>query len=189
MPVPVLEPGIIEPPPAAPVPVAGKAGQPYYQTPAPAYIPDQHKARVEMNGESEAKTPPSSSHISRSIDIHIEPDENPLLHHALCSCSQPAICLPTLVCPCVTYGKTQHRLNQRAARLERKVGGRRSSSSENMHDDDKNNDFNNSSTAASDYSYRAINASCLVFGLLLCCTGGILTAIQHTRIRKTYDMR
>ncbi|ETI21526.1 hypothetical protein G647_07873 [Cladophialophora carrionii CBS 160.54] len=79
--------------------------------------------------------------------------------HGLCSCAEPSICMTGLFCPCIIYGRTQYRL---ALRDERKEPT-------NM------------------LGYTAVNGSCIAFGVL-CGINGILAAIQHTRLRKTYGM-
>ncbi|KIY04122.1 uncharacterized protein Z520_00814 [Fonsecaea multimorphosa CBS 102226] len=79
--------------------------------------------------------------------------------HSFCSCAEPSTCITGLFCPCVVYGKTQYRLGLRDERKD----------PTNM------------------LGYTAVNGSCIAFGLL-CGVNGILTAIQHTRVRKTYNM-
>lgn len=79
--------------------------------------------------------------------------------HGLCSCAEPSICLTGLFCPCIVYGRTQYRL---ALRAEKK---------------DPTNML----------GYTAINGSCIAFGVL-CGINGFLAAIQHTRVRKAYNM-
>jgi Cys-rich protein (TIGR01571 family) len=79
--------------------------------------------------------------------------------HSLFSCAEPSICLPSLFCPCVVYGKTQYRLSLRS---------------------DKKDPTNM-------LGYNTVNGSCLAFGIL-CGINGILSAIQHTRVRRAYDM-
>lgn len=79
--------------------------------------------------------------------------------HGLCSCGEPSTCFTGLLCPCLVYGKTQYRLGLRA---------------------DKKDPTNM-------LGYTAVNGACIAFGLL-CGFNGILAAIQHTRVRKTYNM-
>ncbi|KAH0848642.1 hypothetical protein AYO21_02846 [Fonsecaea monophora] len=79
--------------------------------------------------------------------------------HSFCSCAEPSTCLTGLFCPCIVYGKTQYRLGLRDERKD----------PTNM------------------LGYTALNGSCIAFGLL-CGVNGILAAIQHTRVRKTYTM-
>ncbi|KIV87345.1 hypothetical protein PV11_02897 [Exophiala sideris] len=79
--------------------------------------------------------------------------------HGLCSCAEPSTCLTGLFCPCVVYGRTQYRLGLRGERKD----------PTNM------------------LGYTAFNGSCIAFAFL-CGINGILTAIQHTRVRKTYNM-
>ena len=87
------------------------------------------------------------------------PERGGAFSHALFSCSAPSICLPALFCPCLVYGKTQYRLSRRS---------------------DKKDPTNM-------LGYNAVNGSCLAFGIL-CGINGILSAIQHTRVRRAYEM-
>lgn len=80
-------------------------------------------------------------------------------HHTLCSCALPSVCLTSLFCPCITYGRTQHRLAQRSA-----------------HKDPTNM-----------LGYSACNGSCVAFGVL-CGVNAVLAAIQKARVRKAYEM-
>ncbi|KIW64640.1 hypothetical protein PV04_09563 [Phialophora macrospora] len=79
--------------------------------------------------------------------------------HGFCSCAEPSICMTGLFCPCIIYGKTQYRLGLRDERKD----------PTNM------------------LGYTAVNGSCIAFSVL-CGINGILAAIQHTRVRKTYGM-
>jgi Cys-rich protein (TIGR01571 family) len=79
--------------------------------------------------------------------------------HDLCSCADPGTCFTSIFCPCITYGKTQYRLNQRAAKKD----------PTNM------------------LGYTVVNGSCAAFAVL-CGINGILAAIQHSRVRKSYHM-
>ncbi|MBE7182222.1 MAG: PLAC8 family protein [Terriglobus roseus] len=79
--------------------------------------------------------------------------------HSLCSCAMPAICLTSLFCPCITYGRTQYRLSQRSS-----------------HKDPTNM-----------LGYSTCNGSCVAFGVL-CGVNAFLAAIQKTRVRKAYEM-
>lgn len=80
--------------------------------------------------------------------------------YGLCSCGEPSICLTALMCPCIVYGKTQYRLGLRS---------------------EKRNPTNL-------LGYTAINGSCMAF-TIFCGISSILSTIQHTRIRKTYQMQ
>lgn len=80
-------------------------------------------------------------------------------HHGLGSCAEPTTCLFSLFCPCIVYGKTQHRLSLKSAKKD----------PTNM------------------LGYSSINGSCLAWSVL-CGVNILLTAIQHTRIRKAYEM-
>lgn len=89
----------------------------------------------------------------------VQPVTGGTFAHDLCSCADPTTCLTSIFCPCITYGKTQYRLEQRAAKKD----------PTNM------------------LGYTAINGSCATFAIL-CGINGILAAIQHSRVRKTYHM-
>ncbi|KAJ9656488.1 hypothetical protein H2198_004947 [Neophaeococcomyces mojaviensis] len=80
-------------------------------------------------------------------------------HHSLYSCADPTTCLSSLFCPCLVYGRTQHRLNL-------KSGGK-----------DPTNML----------GYSSVNASCIAWAVLPG-VNALLTAIQHRRVRKAYDM-
>ena len=80
--------------------------------------------------------------------------------HSLCSCADTPTCLTSIFCPCVTYGKTQYRLEARSS----------------------NKDPTNM------LGYHSVNGSCAAFGLLFCGCNFILAAIQRTRIRRAYNM-
>ena len=79
--------------------------------------------------------------------------------HALCSCADTSTCLTGLFCPCIVYGKTQHRLGLRS----------------------------NGKDPTNMLGYSWINGSCVAFAVLCGCNA-LLAAIQHTRVRKGYDM-
>lgn len=79
---------------------------------------------------------------------------------SMLSCSNPSICLPALACPCVIYGRTQYRLSQKSSGKD----------PTNM------------------LGYSAINGHCVIWSVV-CGFNALLTAIQHTRIRKKYEMQ
>lgn len=79
--------------------------------------------------------------------------------HTLCSCSEPTICMTALSCPCIVYGRTQHRLHLR---------------------DEKKDPTNM-------LGYSAVNASCLAWAFL-CGFNGILSGVQKSRVRRAYEM-
>ena len=79
--------------------------------------------------------------------------------HGLCDCGDVGTCCTGLFCPCILYGKTQYRLTQKSERKD----------PTNM------------------LGYETLNGSCAVFAVLCGCNW-ILASIQHTRVRKTYDI-
>jgi Cys-rich protein (TIGR01571 family) len=89
-----------------------------------------------------------------------QPERGGTWHTSLFSCASPSICLTSLFCPCVSYGRTQYRLSRRSAKS------------------DPTNflGFN-----------PCCNPSCVAFGVL-CGVNAILAAVQKTRVRKTYGM-
>lgn len=80
-------------------------------------------------------------------------------HHSLFSCASPGLCLASSLCPCLIYGRTQYRLSAKSA-------GR-----------DPTNML----------GFSFLNGSCLAWSLLPG-MNILLSAIQHTRVRKAYDM-
>jgi Cys-rich protein (TIGR01571 family) len=147
--------------------------EPVKQPPAPSYepprgiAPDENPLSPTTPKFTRASTnmaiiPPSSDMSQYSIGT-FTPSPQAIRggswQHGLCSCAEPSICLTGLFCPCIVYGRTQYRL---ALRGEKK---------------DPTNML----------GYTAINGSCIAFGVL-CGINGILAAIQHTRVRKAYNM-
>ncbi|KAL2845592.1 PLAC8 family-domain-containing protein [Aspergillus pseudodeflectus] len=81
--------------------------------------------------------------------------------HGLCDCSSSiGTCCLGLVCPCILYGKTQHRLSMRSKK------------------EDPTNML----------GYEACNGSCTAMALLCGCQW-LLATIQHTRIRRAYAIQ
>ncbi len=79
--------------------------------------------------------------------------------HGLCDCGDFGTCCTGLWCPCILYGKTQYRLSQRSERKD----------PTNM------------------LGYETFNGSCAVYAVLCGCNW-ILAVIQHTRVRKAYEI-
>ncbi|KAI1610838.1 PLAC8 family-domain-containing protein [Exophiala viscosa] len=109
-----------------------------------------------------AIVPPPSDPAQFSVGIYTPSPQSirgGSWQHGLCSCAEPSTCLTGLFCPCIVYGRTQYRLGLRGERKD----------PTNM------------------LGYTAVNGSCIAFAIL-CGINGVLSAIQHTRIRKTYNM-
>lgn len=79
--------------------------------------------------------------------------------YGLCDCGDIGVCCSGVWCPCVVYGKTQYRLSRRSERKD----------PTNM------------------LGYSMFNGSCAAFAVLCGCNL-ILAAIQHSRLRRTYDI-
>lgn len=79
--------------------------------------------------------------------------------HGLFSCADPTTCLSSMFCPCVVYGRTQHKLSRKSD-----------------HKDPTNM-----------LGFSAVNKSCVAWSLL-CGVNILLTSIQRTRVRKAYEM-
>ncbi len=79
--------------------------------------------------------------------------------YGLCDCGDIGVCCTGVWCPCIIYGKTQYRLSQRSERKD----------PTNM------------------LGYSMFNGSCAAFAVLCGCNL-ILAAIQHSRLRKAYDI-
>ncbi|KAI9368313.1 PLAC8 family-domain-containing protein [Aspergillus egyptiacus] len=80
--------------------------------------------------------------------------------YGLCDCSSIGTCCLGLLCPCILYGRTQHRLSQRSRKAD----------PTNM------------------LGYETCNASCTAMALLCGCQW-LLATIQHTRTRKAYAIQ
>ncbi|KAL4887328.1 PLAC8 family-domain-containing protein [Aspergillus karnatakaensis] len=81
--------------------------------------------------------------------------------HSLCDCSSSiGICCFGLLCPCILYGRTQHRLSMRS----------RKEDPTNM------------------LGYETCNGSCTAMALLCGCQW-LMATVQHTRTRKAYGIR
>ncbi|KAJ5269532.1 hypothetical protein N7505_005290 [Penicillium chrysogenum] len=80
--------------------------------------------------------------------------------NGLCEFSNFGICCLGLFCPCILYGRTQHRLSMKS----------RKEDPTNM------------------LGYETCNGSCTAMGLLCGCQW-LLATVQHTRTRKTYGIQ
>ncbi|CAP95689.1 Pc21g07920 [Penicillium rubens Wisconsin 54-1255] len=80
--------------------------------------------------------------------------------NGLCEFSNFGICCLGLLCPCILYGRTQHRLSMKS----------RKEDPTNM------------------LGYETCNGSCTAMGLLCGCQW-LLATVQHTRTRKTYGIQ
>ncbi|RDW63136.1 DUF614 domain protein [Aspergillus mulundensis] len=80
--------------------------------------------------------------------------------HGLCDCSSIGTCCLGLVCPCILYGRTQHRLSKRS----------RKEDPTNM------------------LGYETCSGSCTAMALLCGCQW-LLATIQHTRTRRAYGIQ
>jgi Cys-rich protein (TIGR01571 family) len=162
-------------PPQHPIPPLPQPPEPVKQhaipdhEPAGPIVPDTNPLtpnspkRPNRTSTNMAIVPPSSTDPAQFSAGSFTPSPQSIKggswQHGFCSCAEPSICVTGLFCPCIIYGKTQYRL---ALRGEKK---------------DPTNML----------GYTAVNGSCIAFGVL-CGINGILAAIQHTRLRKTYDM-
>ncbi|KAJ5397445.1 hypothetical protein N7509_005558 [Penicillium cosmopolitanum] len=81
-------------------------------------------------------------------------------HHGLCECSNLGTCCMGLLCPCILYGKTQHRLSLKS----------RKEDPTNM------------------LGYETCNGSCTAMALLCGCQW-LFATIQHTRTRNAYGIQ
>lgn len=79
--------------------------------------------------------------------------------YGLCDCGDMSVCCTGVWCPCIVYGKTQYRLSQRSERKD----------------------------PSDMIGYSTFNGSCAAFAVLCGCNL-VLAAIQHSRLRNTYDI-
>ena len=104
--------------------------------------------------------PTSDMHFSQpTIQTQHTATRGGTWQHGLGSCADPTTCLSSLFCPCVIYGRTQYRLSLKSSPQD----------PTNM------------------LGYSSINGSCLAWTMLPG-VNILLTAIQRTRVRKTYEM-
>ncbi|KAJ9314583.1 hypothetical protein DTO271D3_5083 [Paecilomyces variotii] len=80
--------------------------------------------------------------------------------HSMCDCSDVGTCCLGLLCPCILYGRTQHRLDMKSRK------------------EDPTNLL----------AYEKCNGSCTVMALLCGCQW-LLATIQHSRTRKAYRIK
>ena len=124
-------------------------------TPTKAYIPDTHHTT-----NMAVLPPPDALDATPHFSPLPQTERGGSWHHSLFSCAEPSICLTSLACPCIVYGRTQYRLGKRSEKQD----------PTNM------------------LGYSICNGSCVAFGLL-CGFNAILASIQKTRVRKSYEMR
>ena len=162
-------------PPQEPIPPLPQPPEPVKQPPTPEHessgpiAPDANPLtpttpkRFNRASTNMAIVPPSSTDPGQFSASTFTPSPQSIKggswQHSFCSCGEPSICVTGLFCPCVVYGKTQYRLGLRNERKD----------PTNM------------------LGYTAVNGACIAFGVL-CGINGILAAIQHTRVRKGYNM-
>ena len=125
-----------------------------------ALQPDTAPFAYRPDAATGPNSPPVEMHIPGQIAHPSQQIKGGPWKHGLCDCSgDMSICCTGLLCPCILYGRTQHRLAQRSEKKD----------PTNM------------------LGYETCNASCTVMSLLCAC-GWILAAIQHTRTRKIYNI-
>lgn len=124
-------------------------------TPTKTHAPAQHKTT------NMAILAPPEPNTFQTINFSPlpQPERGGTWHHSIFSCAEPTICLTSLLCPCIIYGRTQSRLTKRSEKQD----------PTNMLD------------------FNSCNGSCMVFGVL-CGFNAILATIQKTRVRKAYGM-
>ncbi|KPI38174.1 uncharacterized protein AB675_1115 [Cyphellophora attinorum] len=81
--------------------------------------------RVHLNRESTTTNmavlnPPSATYPVSATNFSPlpQPERGGTWHTSLFSCASPSVCLTSLFCPCVTYGRTQYRLSRRSAKSD-----------------------------------------------------------------------
>lgn len=136
-----------------------------YQSSKPMVIePDENPLtpttpRFNQKGSPRVPTTPRSPGFTLNQGLSQEAPRGGTWQHGLCSCAEPAICMTSIFCPCITYGKTQHRYNLRSQKKD----------PTNM------------------LGYKTFNGACLAFGIL-CGFNGVLAGFQRSRLRSSYDM-
>ncbi|KAL4920540.1 PLAC8 family-domain-containing protein [Aspergillus aurantiobrunneus] len=127
------------------------------QSPTIPYFPPPIKSPT---AQAPAATEFATSHQPGQISHPNQQIKGGGWSHGLCDFSSIGTCCLGLVCPCILYGKTQHRLSMRS----------RKEDPTNM------------------LGYETCNGSCTAMALLCGCQW-LLATIQHTRTRKAYDIQ
>ncbi|KZF26946.1 PLAC8-domain-containing protein [Xylona heveae TC161] len=147
---------------------------------APIIVPDAEHAPVFKSATSDAKLPPIITNFAPIYNPHSATGPNGLAlethlpgqiahpnmqhsshwKHQGCDCSDISVCCVGAFCPCIIYGKTQYRLSQKSARKD----------------------------PTDLLGYSACNGACGLMALA-CGLQGLITFIQHTRIRRLYNIK
>ncbi|EZF32045.1 hypothetical protein H109_00119 [Trichophyton interdigitale MR816] len=127
------------------------------QSPAPTYA--SHSGPQRMNGRSISAVPDIQCHTPGQAFHPLQSVKGGSWMNGLCECSDIGVCCLGLWCPCILYGRTQHRLSRKSKRQD----------PTNM------------------LGYESCNASCTAMALLCGCQW-LLATIQHTRIRRAYGI-
>lgn len=129
-------------------------------TPTSPNQPQQNLSRTaNLSQAATSRGPSYSTHYPGQAPHPIQQIKGGTWKYGLCDCGDVGTCCTGLFCPCILYGKTQYRLSQKSERKD----------PTNM------------------LGYETLNGSCTVFAVLCGCNF-MLAAIQHTRVRKSYDI-
>ncbi|KAK2839147.1 hypothetical protein FQN49_006429 [Arthroderma sp. PD_2] len=128
------------------------------QSPAPTYASHSSPPqRISTRGIS--AVPDIPCHTPGQSFHHQQGVKGGSWTNGLCECSDIGVCCLGLWCPCILYGRTQHRLSRKSKRQD----------PTNM------------------LGYETCNASCTAMALLCGCQW-LLATIQHTRTRRAYGI-
>ncbi|KAI9928137.1 hypothetical protein ASPWEDRAFT_26776 [Aspergillus wentii DTO 134E9] len=154
-----------------PIKTSPEASEQARETQAVAVAPDTNPLHSPTFPRFPPPTARSTPQLAASDDITAYHQPGQIAHpnqvikggtwrHSLCDCSNIWTCCLGLLCPCILYGKTQHRLSLKS----------------------KNEDPTNM------LGYETCNGSCTAMALLCGCQW-LLATIQHNRTRKAYGIR
>ncbi|KAJ5782450.1 hypothetical protein N7457_004224 [Penicillium paradoxum] len=160
-------------PPSSPGPLPLKALNPdaSSQSEAMTIGPDSNPLQSPKSPYFPPPTRAAASHAPSPDDLsaYHQPGQTPHPNqevmgggwsNGLCELSNFGICCLGLICPCILYGRTQHRLSMKSRK------------------EDPTNIL----------GYETCNGSCTAMGLLCGCQW-LLATVQHTRTRKTYGIQ
>ncbi|KAI2732524.1 hypothetical protein CBS147332_1663 [Penicillium roqueforti] len=134
-------------------------------------VPDENPLQSPISPYFPPITRPKTSHAPQPDDLSSYHQPGQTTHpnqeikgggwsNGLCEFSNFGICCLGLLCPCILYGRTQHRLSMKS----------RKEDPTNM------------------LGYETCNGSCTAMGLLCGCQW-LLATVQHTRTRKAYGIQ
>lgn len=154
----------VEPQSPRPVPIKAREAPPHFAAPPTSNSPATQSSTMTLETKREIYNPDSLSGPNVGSENHrpgqvshpnaaIEP------HWKTGLCEPDTVCCMGIICPCMVYGKTMHRLSRRAQKQD----------------------------PTDMLGYESCNGSCALM-VFACGFQSILAAIQRARVRKLYHL-